>query len=316
MELSFVPPIEAGESVFSFVIRFCRWNDVDMQSLLGGHRITDRTGFRDFPIAASRLESLFNVDSIRRHSLLTRHSAATYYATTVPDPFRSESLKMNDRTASNLLRISMASNWSHLRYCRQCAASEFERCRYSWWHRDHQLPLESICSIHKRPLECLHLDQLGLRLPHEFLAKGESHNQRAVCPTELEKIMNRYEYGLATGKGRRLVKGQCECIIRTLASITSDYVEQAEMIMPSIRMLVLALRDQAVNEPRKDWERVHIELLRLLRDGFDYSDVVAAILLVVSLTYPLSFGCHSLPKNLQDAWKYRNHEAARPDPSC
>lgn len=308
--------IEPGEAIFSLAIRYCRWSDVDLQLFLFGNSLTERTGFRDFPVAVSRLESAFHTNFVDRDSLLTRHSAATYYATTLPEPFRSESLEKCTKTVSGLLRISIASNWPHLRFCRQCAALEFDRCRYSWWHRDHQLPLESICTIHRHPLECLRLDQLGLRLPHEFLDSRKSSNQRDTHTAELEKIVSRFERGLTTGKGRRILKVQCEHIMSQLRSISGDYVEQSELVMPGMRKLVLALRDQRVRELSDDRDRVSAELQRLLRDGFDYGDVIAAVLLVISLTYPHSFGWDSLPKSLQDVWRRRNCESVLQAPSC
>lgn len=316
MGIPCVISLEANEALFSLAIRHCRLSDVELRSLLKDSRVSDRTGFRDFPIAANCLETAADFKFSDYESLLTHHSSATYFATTLPEPFRSMSLARCIKTADSMLRTSMGSSWPHLRFCRTCANSEFGRLRYSWWHRDHQLPLQSFCTIHERPLDCIHLNQIGLRLPHEFCEKGYAQSRQRDWPTELERIVSRIELELAAGQGRGALKAQYKCIARMLSSISLDYVEQAELVQPGVQKLILALRDRGVREPSSYWEDVRMALLQLLHNGFDYSDVVIVVMLSVALTYPLSFGWDSLPKDLQDVWRHRNSGSDPPFSSC
>jgi hypothetical protein len=277
--------IEEGEAAFSLALRTCRVNDICLSDLLGSSIQYNLAGLRDFPLVAARLEAYGATRLSSYAPLYSSHSAALYYATTIPEPFRSHELDQCVSKVSSLLRLSVGTTWSHVRFCARCAQDEYRKFHYSWWHRDHQLPLECFCAIHTCQLTSIPLSQLKLNMPHELNEQCVENEEKLWRRDDIGSIANRLECYLATGNRRAYLQAQFIKAKRILKEESHDSFEQAEIACASMKELLLELAARGNREPIEDTERLSLGVKKLLRDGLDYADPVAAGLLILSLNH-------------------------------
>lgn len=285
MRLANLFSLEAGEAAFSLAIRTCRVNDIALSDLLGSSFPYDLAGFRDFPMIVAPLERYGNAHFSSYASLFFAHSAGLYYATTLPEPFRSDALERALRKVDALLRLSVATTWPHVRYCRQCAQIEYRNSHYSWWHRDHQLPLECLCAIHGCQLTHIPLKQLCLNMPHELCEHFDGSDVESVDRKNIGLVAARLESYLASANRRAYLETQLTQAKRWLATESHDSFDQAEIACAFVRSLLVELAARGNRDPLEDTERLLFGIKKLLRDGLDYADPVAASLLILSLNH-------------------------------
>lgn len=225
-----------------------------------------------------------------RASLLSRHSSALYFSTTLPPPFRSAELAMAlYKQGGSQLRRGVSPTWGHLRYCPMCADEECAANYFSWWHRDHQLPLSSICVRHQCGLYDIGLQNLALQLPHEHLrrfVRGRGINR---APTSIEITIAKYEQYLATGARLYwLQRRTASALARIKKKSGSEDVFDTQTHACSAAMALLKeLARFGVREPVDDWSRCEALLKQVVRDGPVFSDPAIAIILAASI-----FSCH------------------------
>lgn len=283
MRLANIFSIEAGEATFSLAIRICRANDIALSDLLGASARHDLTGLRDFPLSATAIEMYGNTRFSSQASLYSAHSAVLYYATTIPEPFRSEEIERSLRTVDAPLRLSIGTTWSYARYCRLCAQDEYRNFHYSWWHRDHQLPLECFCAVHACRLTRIPLTQLNLNMPHELCGHCYSdHKEELARCDDIGMVVNRLERYLASGNRRSYLEAEITQTKGALDAESHDPFEQAEIACTSVKSVVLKLVTRGNREAIDDADRLMLGIKKLLRDGLDYADPVAASLLILS----------------------------------
>lgn len=221
---------------------------------VGRAAIFDLTALRDFPIAASTLSRQLSVQFQDIESLGSEHSATVYFATTLEEPFRSAEIRAAREKVGHLLRLSVGASWGHLRYCPDCAQTEYFEYRYSWWHRDHQLPLTGVCLVHRCRLANAELLELGVLLPHEMAASDVGRSR--LTPTQLETAIARFEQNLASGE-RHVQMGALFAEVKAvLAAQASDAFDARELAWGRVKALLLQLADTGLKEPQNDWERV------------------------------------------------------------
>jgi hypothetical protein len=284
MRISCALSIEKNESTFSLATRYCRVTDTPFSEMIGNAARFDRPALRDFPISVSVLERHTGSRFSNREKLFSEHSAALYFGVTLSQPFRSNEINASVVKVGQLLRLSLGSIWSHLRYCPHCARSEFAVARYSWWHRDHQLPLASVCAVHHCVLENASLAELGIRLPHELFSSTYVPAERK--PMEFEIAIARLEQFLAKGEGDSRLKELVAYAKTSLCNFAGDSFDEQEIACARVKVLVKNLKQASVTEPIEDWDRLSLALRKFLRDGFEFSDPVAVVLFIVSANYP------------------------------
>lgn len=273
--------LQTNELLASLVSRQCRVLGLPFDEFVGRAAIFDLPALRDFPIAASILNRRLSVQFQNIDSLSSEHSAAEYFATTLEEPFRSAEIRAAREKVGQLLRLSVGASWGHLRYCPDCARTEFLECRYSWWHRDHQLPLTGVCLVHRCRLANVKILELGVSLPHEMVASDVARSPSK--PTRLEAAIARLEQYLASGERYVQMEALFAEVRAVLAAQASDVFEARELAWGRVKVLLLHLADTGLNEPLNDWEQVRGALYRLLERGFHYGDPVALVLLSASL---------------------------------
>lgn len=276
--------IEAGELVFSLAARYCRVVGIPLEALSQSSLFFDRAGLRDFPIVAASLEKQMGTPFRDRSQLFSDHSAAVYFGTTIAQPFRSQEIKASFAKAGNLLRISAGNSWSHLRFCEECAMTEFRLYRYSWWHRDHQLPLTNVCLVHERLLVDATVQELNQSLPHELLDIQRKASQGDV--TDLSLRLTRYEQFFASAERYPQLLRLFERAKMQLAIEAHDIFDQQEIACACVKLAIQELERCGVTAPASDWERIGLGVRKLIRDGLAYSDPVIAILFVEAMNGP------------------------------
>jgi hypothetical protein len=244
----------------------------------------DWTGLRDFPIAAASLEKHMGAHFIDRSKLLSHHSAALYFGVTIPEPFRSQEINTSFAKAGNLLRISVGTSWEHLRYCPCCAREEFRTHRFSWWHRDHQLPFTSMCLLHECKLVLAQLLEMGTHFPHEVLERNIYPDVSISIPFELR--IARYERYLASGNRSNEVHRTFQGVKAALAEISHDIFTQQEV---ACALVWNFLGSSRLREAIGDRDQLNRSMHVLLRDGFQYSDPVVVALLNLSMNVQSDF---------------------------
>lgn len=274
--------IEQNESFFSLVNRYCRVIGIPFHEFLSTGIAYDHTALRDFPVAFSSLKKQPHFQFRDDRELVTEHCASMYFGTTLSQPFRSKEIDTSFCKVGTLLRKSIGTSWAHLRYCSRCAQDEFSVTRYSWWHRDHQLPLTNVCIPHGCRLQSIVVKSLGTCLPHELI--GPTIGEGEHYPTELELKLARVEKFLASGDRSRYLEELFEHAFLTLRPHSLDRLDLLHAATARIKALLLDLRDAGIKEPFLDWERINVSLYSLLVNGFHYSDPVITILLITALS--------------------------------
>jgi hypothetical protein len=296
--------LQPNELLASLVNRQCRVMGLPFDEFVGRAALFDLPALRDFPIAASALTSQLPVQFQDIESLASEHSATVYFATTLEEPFRSAEIRAACQKAGHLLRLSVGTSWGHLRYCPDCARTEYLEYRYSWWHRDHQLPLTDVCLVHRCRLAHVRLRELGVSLPHEMAALKKNRSRTKL--TRLEAAIARFEQYLASGERYVQMEALFAAVKAVLAAQASDAFEVRKLAWGRVKALLLQLADTGLNEPLNDWERVRGALSRLLQQGLHYGDPVALILLSASLGVLNADWLDFLEERPLPAWPRKN----------
>lgn len=286
MALTCTLSLEPGEAFFSLAIRLCRIREIPFRRIAGSATDFDRTAIRDFPIVVSALASEMEVCAKYFDAILAKHSALLYFGTTIPDLHYAQEMRSATRKPGALLRLSAGSIWSHLRLCPACTTEQLHQTGFSWWRRDHQLPLASVCLVHGC---ALHHDRLGrqmLRLPHEVIPQRTNGAVHARSPAAFELALCRWEQYLATAHSYTFLKTKYELAHASLSELTTCHFEKGEIACTRIYQLLLRLERAGVAEPVQDWARIELAVKKLLRDGVDYADPVAVLLFIVSQHHP------------------------------
>lgn len=273
--------LEANESLFSLATRLCRITGIPFADFLG-RAAHDLSALRDFPIAATPLIKRMDFRFHNFNVLLIAHSASLYFGTTLEEPFRSEEIQASVKKAGRLLRMSVGTFWAHLRYCPRCAQEEYKAYRYSWWHRDHQLPLTTICLVHECSLTARTLRELGRELPHELCETpvGDGRSK----PTQIKFALARFDRYLATGERYAFLESLFGEAKAALLVDGCDAFEAQEICWGRVKAFLSRLASAGLTEPLGDWERIRLLLYRLMQDGFRFSDPVVVVLFIVSVS--------------------------------
>jgi hypothetical protein len=274
--------IHSGESVFSLLIRYCRWTSTDIQSLVGNVVLHQKTTFRDLPIGVFTYESHTQSRFQLRQALLTEHSAAMYFASPVPAPMREDELGYCTNRSSLLDRVSLATTWSHLRFCPICTEQEFRSYRYSWWHRDHQLPLSVICMQHSCMLASTSLEFRALVLPHELAVPGYAGCTHSEPSWREFFAICRLEQFLAMSTSYDALENHVYQPLRVCLRNLGEQHEAEEQILSMVKAVLIALRHAGQTEPSGDWDHLRLRILALIRNGVAYCDPVAAVLTAIA----------------------------------
>jgi hypothetical protein len=212
LTIAFSMSLEPGEAVFSLYVRHCRVTGVPC--VIGGNspRSASECEARDFLCCTRRLEGWHAAPFSDRPSLLFEHSAALYYtADELPEEHATSLATVRSGlTTAAARRRSCRSE--HLRYCPRCAAGEYRWKRYSFWHRDHQLPLTLVCLTHGVPLVDVGLEGIHGSLPHE---QGLPDNKDVGLAPALAHSLASLDRSLAVG-------GTAVWVSRRLGSCADD----------------------------------------------------------------------------------------------
>lgn len=274
--------VKKGEAIFSLLLRYCRWTSTDIEHLAGKMVIHQKTIFRDLPIGVRVYENYTGSRFKFRPALLTEHSAAMYFLSAVPAAFREEQLRFCTERSTILDRISVATTWSHLRFCPKCAADEFKTHRYSWWHRDHQLPLSVVCIEHRCLLIPAPLEYRSKALPHEYARPAcvEIVDSSAV-EDDLFAIC-RFEQFLATSTSNALLDRHVYQHLQLCLSYCGQHHEVEEQLLAITKRVLVGLKQVGEEEPAMDWDRIRLRIIALIRNGTDHCDPVAAVLVAIA----------------------------------
>lgn len=280
-------PLEEGEACFSHLIRLCRVLDIELESVVGKSTAVDATGLRDFPLTVNALESTLGFHFCQREILLSHHSSALYFADMIPEPFRAELLSRCFSKIGDAFRISVATRWQHLRYCPQCAKSEYRSNYFSWWHRDHQLPLMTFCLAHEYPLVDLGLSQLRMQLPHELAVKSEKVRDRVLRPLPCCRHVANLELSLAHGGSNLTTHVEVAC--RRVAKNCGNKDDQVDFAFGTIMDMLSSFGTYCPGRALEDRDAIFTALKSLIWNGVDFSDPAVAVLLSAALgpSHPL-----------------------------
>lgn len=195
------PPIQIGESLYSWCARFHRLNG------MGNAQATSRLLFgnstcglrHDFP---SRLENFHRKTRALLGSpeeLLHRRTPFGLHAPFLSDNARAEvQHHMFSGTMPKALHqagiAQPRSPGTSLKYCPTCLAEQQARHGFTWWHITHQLPSSFVCHLHGEPLRifCPQKRANAYYLPDEIAARHLAHapklEQRSLrCLAKLEE---------------------------------------------------------------------------------------------------------------------------------
>lgn len=192
-------PIEENETVFSLLTRFSRIAVYDWATLVGARGAANPHLVRDFPVGLTKYLSVIGADVGDIDAWLRRHTATYYYAEAIRHGERETSIECSSIFPDATLRRVSGGSRNKLRWCPPCAVNERATRGFSWWHRDHQLPLTNTCQAHRGLLEETSIGCIGSLLPHE-IAVVEDH--RVPTPSEIDLAIAGIEARLATGGGR------------------------------------------------------------------------------------------------------------------
>lgn len=270
--------IEKGESIFSLLLRYCRWTSIDIEEIVGTAAVHQKTILRDLPLGVHGYEAYTGSKFQRRQALLAEHSAAMYFSASIADEFRHGELQMSVKKSTMLDRISIGTMWSHMRFCPECAVDEYRTFRYSWWHRDHQLPLSVVCLQHRRLLVHTVLDYRSATLPHERMDASGKHDTGfddllAIC---------RLETFLAGTTKRGALRQIFDSRLNECSNAIRDKNELEERIQLTVKTLLVALRDAGMGEPALDWNHLRIRSIALLRGTTENCAPVIATLVATA----------------------------------
>lgn len=119
--------------------------------------------FREWYLAA--LSGMTPIDYVRRHTLVPG-----LRVTTQSNP----PLLHGTRSASVPRPWLFTSGAKSAHLCRECVQEDLSCRSYSWFRRIHNLPGIEMCFSHARPLDRVCVPDGWCRLPHAWLARGET----------------------------------------------------------------------------------------------------------------------------------------------
>lgn len=135
-----------------------------------------RAGWHPSFLGASPLQKLAELFAMSPEELLWSHSPFPYATATMQPRYYERAISNVYGDAARMRGMGAVTQNVSLglvfrRYCRLCAAEEFQRWRESYWHRSHNLPGVLLCLRHQT---FLHASELPIfshshdrRLPHE-----------------------------------------------------------------------------------------------------------------------------------------------------
>lgn len=278
-----VLPIEDGEATLSWAVRHARVFGVELTELLGKRAQWHISYLRDWPTAFARLERKSGSEFERGRRLLTEHSAALYFSFPIPEPYRAHSLLRVTEKIDNLLLTSIGCSWPHLRFCERCAQAEYSAFRFSWWHRDHQLPWETICDRHGSRLWSIPLSRLDLQLPHEIQYSALARDISNAPISKLELTINRLERLLASQYEIPAIHSMLSNVRRSVASVSDDAYMQLDYVIHKLKPALIELRNYGAPEAQHDFDRLVTAVNNAIRAGIPYADPVALVILIALL---------------------------------
>ncbi len=111
------------------------------------------------------LSGMERTDYVRRHTRLPAIGVVECQDT--PDLFGAEK-------PSRVIRSGATLFVRRDRLCRRCVQEDVASRQYSWFRRNHNLPGVEVCPRHACPLESVHAPDPWCRLPHHWLARGDT----------------------------------------------------------------------------------------------------------------------------------------------
>lgn len=124
-------------------------------------------------------------------------------------------------------------------------------------------------------------------LPHDLLEDSVSDTQYE--PSQVAFKLARFDQFLATGDRHGYLGALFENIKADLSRDLIDRFDVRLTVVSQIKTLLMVLKEEGVCEPLLDWERLNLALCRLLGNGFDYSDQVVVVLLIIAMNGLLDF---------------------------